>query len=145
MLNTFAIVFSLLVQTVQQPATIQGFLTDASGAVIPAAAISLSGGNVRKTVQTAADGSYSFPGLPPGNYALKVDYPGLEAFENSVTIEAGKTLQFPIQLRPRVSTQAVTVTGDRQAARAESFPGFVQQSPNPVRNTALFLNNSCRS
>ena len=116
MLNTFAIVFSLLVQTVQQPATIQGFLTDASGAVIPAAAISLSGGNVRKTVQTAADGSYSFLGLPPGNYALKVDYPGLEAFENSVTIEAGKTLQFPIQLRPRVSTQAVTVTGDRQAA-----------------------------
>src|SRR5205823_4192747 len=96
-----------------QPAAIEGVLTDASGGAIPVATVSLSGTNLQKTVQTPADGSYSFTGLPRGEYTLKVDYPGFETFEKQVTAEVGKTLQVPIQLRLRVSTQAVTVTGDR--------------------------------
>jgi hypothetical protein len=107
-----AFICSALFFLVQQPAAIHGVLTDSSGAVIPAATISLSGGSVQRSVQTAADGSYSFPGLPPGDYTLKVDHPGLEGFATNARVEAGKALQVPIQLRPRVSTQVVTVTGD---------------------------------
>jgi len=118
MMKTAAFISSALVLIAQQPAAIQGVLTDSSGAAIPGVAVSLSGAGIQKTVQTAFDGSYSFPGLSfpgftTGDYTLKVDYAGLEEFEERVTAQAGRTLQVPIQLRSRVSTKAVTVTGDR--------------------------------
>jgi hypothetical protein len=97
----------------QQPVAIQGVLTDSSGGPIPAATISISGPNVQKSVQTGADGSYSFAGLAAAGYQVRVAYPGFEDFNKPVTVEAGRTLELPIQLALQVSNQAVTVTGDR--------------------------------
>ncbi|HLH29928.1 MAG TPA: TonB-dependent receptor, partial [Terriglobia bacterium] len=94
----------------QLPAAIHGVLTDASGAVIPGAAVSLSGANVRTTAQTAADGSYSFQGLAAGDYTVFVKATGLEVLEKRITVESGKTAQLVITLRPEVLTQALTVT-----------------------------------
>ena len=61
-----------------QPGTgiLRGTMTDDSGAVIPAAKISLSGKGVAKTAQTQADGSYVFAGLAPGQYTVKAVLPG---------------------------------------------------------------------
>src|SRR5438128_2128180 len=95
---------------------IHGVLTDASGAVIPGATVSLSAANFQKSVETAMDGSYSFPGLAAGDYTLNVSYPGLESFSKRVRVDQGKALQVTIQLRPEVLTQAVTVTGERDPA-----------------------------
>ena len=70
-MNTaFGFLFAALALLVQLPAAIRGVLTDASGALIPGAAVSLSGPDVQKTVQTAADGSFSFQGLAAGDYTL---------------------------------------------------------------------------
>jgi hypothetical protein len=115
---TIALILPGLTLRAQPPAaiqagTIQGTLTDSSGAVIPGVTVSLSGAGIRKTAQSSDNGSYSFAGLTAGNYTLTVDYPGLERFEKRVAVKTGQTLQFPIQLRLRVSTQEVTVTGDR--------------------------------
>src|SRR5215468_1105475 len=111
---TAGFIFAALALIVQLPAAIHGVLTDASGALIPGAAVSLSGANVRTTVQTAADGSYSFQGLAAGDYTLSVTVPNLEAFERRVRVDDGATIDVPVQLRPQVETQALTVTEDRE-------------------------------
>src|SRR5690242_1197495 len=113
---TTGFIFAALALLFQLPAAIHGVLTDASGALIPGAAVSLSGANVRTTVQTAADGSYRFQGLAAGEYTLNVTVPDLEAFEKRVRVDNGATLDVPIQLRPHVETQELTVTEDREAS-----------------------------
>src|SRR5262245_34455280 len=63
---------------VGQTATLRGQVTDASGAVIPAARIMLTGpSGLLKTAVTAIDGRYSFAGLAPGNYTVQASAPDL--------------------------------------------------------------------
>src|ERR1043165_4458412 len=70
----------------QTPTTgsIRGVMTDDSGAVIPAAKVTLSGNGISRTAQTQADGSYTFAGLPPGQYRVRVSFPGFANFDKQV-------------------------------------------------------------
>jgi hypothetical protein len=100
----------------QQTASLRGILTDSSGAVIPAATVSLNGNGAKKSVQTQADGTYLFPGLTAGDYKLSVNYPGFVAYEHPVTIQPGIASQNPIQLIPGGGKQEVNVTSEVDAA-----------------------------
>ena len=102
---------SLLAQ--QPSASLHGTLTDSSGAIIPAASITISGSNSQKSAQTLGDGTYTFSGLAAGDYKISVTWPGFATFERPVTIHSGVAEQFPIQLIPATGTQEVTVTADR--------------------------------
>ena len=96
---------------IAQPATgtLKGILTDNSGAVIPAAVVSVGNGSVSRAAQTGTDGGYSVAGLAPGQYTVRVAFPGFGLFEKPITIEAGNTLQLPIQLAVVAEKQEVTV------------------------------------
>ncbi len=76
---------------------IKGVVTDESGAVVPAAAINLSGKGVQKAVQSQADGTYSFVGLPPGQYTIRTTVPGFSPFTQQVTVANG-VVNLPISL-----------------------------------------------
>jgi len=54
--------------------TVEGTVTDANGAVVPNAAITLSGPNLirAQTATSDADGNYRFSSVPPGRYSLEV-------------------------------------------------------------------------
>src|ERR1035438_4150117 len=56
--------------------TLRGTMTDDSGAVIPAANVSLTGRGATQTAQTQADGTYVFQGLAPGQYTIRAVLPG---------------------------------------------------------------------
>src|SRR5579862_6377459 len=61
-----------------QTATLRGIITDESGAVIPAAKVTLRGpSNQVKTVTAGTDGSYTFAGLPAGDYTIAAAAPEL--------------------------------------------------------------------
>ncbi|HXP87349.1 MAG TPA: carboxypeptidase regulatory-like domain-containing protein [Bryobacteraceae bacterium] len=96
--------------------TLRGVLTDSSGAIVPAASVTLTGpaagGSPARTATTQADGSYSFASLTPGEYAVRVELPGFTAFQRAVTIEEGRTIQLPIRLTLEESKQEITVAGD---------------------------------
>src|SRR5580658_442713 len=97
----------------QTTGTLKGVLTDDSGAVIPAASVSLTGGGgAGKTAQSQADGSYTFVGLAPGQYTVRVAFPGFKTFEKGVSLDAGSVLQLPIQMSISVEKQQVTVQGE---------------------------------
>jgi len=88
---------------------LRGTLADDSGAVIPSATVRLSGNGLQKTAITAADGSYAFPGLQPGTYAVQVQFPGFASFQGTVTVSAGRTQELPIRLAVSLEKQEVTV------------------------------------
>src|SRR5712671_6045357 len=112
-LRILALVF-LAISLAAQPTggTLRGVLADDSGAVIPAASISLSGGIGQKSATTQTDGSFSFPALAAGQYKLKVAYPGFTALERNVAIEDGKTIDLHLQLVVTGGKQEITVQGD---------------------------------
>ena len=92
--------------------TVKGVLTDDSGASIPAAFVTATNSAGKLQVQSQADGSYTFPGLKPGDYTIGVTYPGFGAYSKAVTVNAGGTVQLPIQLAVVSEKQEITVKGD---------------------------------
>src|SRR5262249_19815490 len=83
-----------------------------SGAVIPAAMVSLSNTAGKQQAQSQADGSYTFNAVQPGDYTVAVSYPGFGPFSKAVTVSAGGTVQLPIQLNVVAEKQEITVKGD---------------------------------
>src|ERR1035438_8386773 len=71
--------------------TLRGTMTDDSGAVIPAANVTLTGKGVTKSAQTQADGTYVFQGLAPGQYAVRAVLPGFAAFNKAVNVDRKST------------------------------------------------------
>ena len=104
-----AIVLTVCGAFAQAGGRVKGVLTDDSGAVIPAAPVALSGGGVEKSAQTQADGSYTFTDLAPGQYTVRVAFPGFRPFTRTVTVSAGGAVQVPIQLALAASKQEITV------------------------------------
>jgi Carboxypeptidase regulatory-like domain len=94
----------------ENSATLRGILTDTSGAVIPGATVSLTGGKTVRSAVTQTDGSYALVGLTPGEYTVKVQFPGFDAFEKVVSAGSGESVPFPIQLTPSGGNQQVTVS-----------------------------------
>jgi hypothetical protein len=96
----------------QQTGTLRGVLTDNSGAVIPAGTVSISGNGVERSVKTQNDGTYSFTGLAPGQYSVKVIFPGFADYIRAVTV-SGRTTQLAIQLSVGAADkQVITVQGE---------------------------------
>ncbi|HUK17755.1 MAG TPA: TonB-dependent receptor [Bryobacteraceae bacterium] len=127
-LAAFCLVSGALAQ--QTTGTLRGVLTDDSGAVIPAAKVGLAGSGATKTAQTQADGSYSFPGLAPGQYTVTVTFPGFANYTKSVAVAAGGTVQVPIQLSLATEKQEVSV-------QAEAGPSVSVEPDNNA--TALVI------
>ena len=90
--------------------TINGTVTDTSGAVIPGAKVTatdVSTAVVRDTVSSSA-GEFSFNDLPLSTYKVKVEASGFQSTEvTGVQVLAGKIYTLPVKLA--LSQQAVTI------------------------------------
>jgi Carboxypeptidase regulatory-like domain/TonB dependent receptor len=89
--------------------TLRGTMTDDSGGVIPAANVTLIGKGATKTAQTQADGTYVFQGLAPGQYTVKVAFPGFAPVNAPINVTAGSNLVLPIQMVVAAEKQEITV------------------------------------
>src|SRR5437763_5093429 len=78
----------------QTGGSITGTVTDANGAVIPGATVSVwrPDGTKVKEYLTNAKGEYTLTGLAPGKYSLKAAAPtkGFEIFDKELDITAGQ-------------------------------------------------------
>jgi hypothetical protein len=95
----------------QTSGSLRGVLTDDSGAVIPAAVVTLTGNGPQKSTQTQADGSYVFPNLAPGDYTVRATVPGFSVFEQKVKVGSA-IVQLPIQMRITAEKQEITVAAE---------------------------------
>ncbi|HEV2272546.1 MAG TPA: carboxypeptidase regulatory-like domain-containing protein [Acidobacteriaceae bacterium] len=92
--------------------SLQGVLTDPSGARIPRASVTISSpGGTASTTQSGDDGHYSFPKVAPGTYSIGVSAEGFAlAQPESVQIQPGKTVQHDLSLSIAVEQQQVTIS-----------------------------------
>src|ERR1044072_1862072 len=114
----FMLVAGLLVSTpvlAQSTATLQGTVTDAKGAVIPNATVTVKNKNtsVERTAQTDSNGNYQVAALPVGNYSVEVKVEGFKPqVVDQVTLEVAKTVVQNFQLDVGAVSEQVLVTTD---------------------------------
>jgi hypothetical protein len=94
--------------------SLRGLVTDPSGAVVPAATVSVVGADgATQQTQTDAEGRYVFRHLPPGTYTVWIRLKGFADFEKpGVVIAPGQPQVVDAQLVVYLETQKVTVQGE---------------------------------
>ncbi len=92
--------------------SIQGTVLDASGAVIPAANVTLTNidQNVTRSATTDNSGVYRFPSLAPGNYRISAQSAGFSKGDATIILSTSETRDVPVTLGAEGVTQGVTVT-----------------------------------
>jgi hypothetical protein len=96
-------------------ANLQGTVTDASGAVIPNARVTLTDNETHRTqtMASSAEGFYRFAGLAPGIYTLAVEAPHFtRQVLQSVVVNAEQTQGVNLTLNPGQVSETVTVTSE---------------------------------
>jgi len=96
--------------------TILGTVTDASGAVIAGAKVTVknTGTGLERATETSADGSYSVPELPIGTYNVTVTQAGFQTFvATSVTVDVAGERRVDAPLKPGEVSTKVEVSADQ--------------------------------
>ena len=112
----------------QSLGTLRGTVRDELGGVIIGATVTAAdAAGVEKTAETDEQGNYSFAGLPPGRYAVRINQGGFAAYENlGVEVPAGRTAPLDITLTVAIEQEEVTVTAEAPVGtEAESQAGAV--------------------
>ena len=113
---------SLMAQTAAT-GSLQGTVTDASGASIPNATVTLTsqGTGQERTATTGGDGTYRFPLLPPGAYKLKFSANGFKGAEaNNITVNVTESPVFDQKLEVGTATEQVTVEANVESLQTAS-------------------------
>lgn len=97
----------------QSTATLQGTVTDSTGAVIPSVNILVhnQGTGVDRKTQTDQSGNYQVPALEPGVYRVEARAQGFQAqVVTDLRLDVGSIVVQNVQLKVGAVTQEVTVT-----------------------------------
>jgi len=126
--RTFSVVFCalacsalLLAQTTISTGSIQGLVTDPTGAVVSGAKISISNKATGRviTATTTSAGAYASGALTPGDYTLRVEAHGFSTSELAITVQVGVTSTGNIKLQVGQTSQVVEVQGTEVAVNTE--------------------------
>ena len=97
-----------------QTGDIRGRALDSSGAVLPGVAVTLTSPVLitPKTTTTDAQGTYAFPALTPGTYALRFELSGFRKFSRTeLEVSVGRTLTADATMAVGAMTENITVEG----------------------------------
>jgi hypothetical protein len=121
--------------------SIQGTVTDSSGAVVPSAVISAVEKKTAITTRATANssGSYVFPSLPPAEYSLSAAAPGFSnAVLEAVVLEADQSATANFTLHAGAVSQTVTVGAN--ATLPDTTTGTLSEVINTASVNELPLN-----
>jgi hypothetical protein len=122
----FAVIGALLVATPAAAqlttADILGTVTDAAGAVVPNAKVTVvnTATSATRTLQTNGSGDYVFNLLPPGQYSVTVEAPSFRKSVTNVTLVAGDRARVDAPLQIGETNQVVEVTATSPALQTDS-------------------------
>jgi hypothetical protein len=100
----------------QPGATLQGRALDASGAVIPGAAITMHSPSMGfdRSVRTDDQGRYHIAAIPPGSYEVTASMAGFKsAVVQALIVEVGRTVECDFYLEVGDASETVVVTSER--------------------------------
>ncbi|HKD06781.1 MAG TPA: carboxypeptidase-like regulatory domain-containing protein [Bryobacteraceae bacterium] len=93
-------------------ASLQGTVTDNTGAVVPNASIQLKniGTSAIRTTTANSAGEYILPDLNPGEYSLTIGYSGFKSFVvSSLTVHTGENATINAALEVGAANQTITI------------------------------------
>src|SRR5215468_5241567 len=113
----FGVILCSLTATAQESggATVNGTVTDPSGALISGAKITATqlATGTKRTTQTSSAGLYSLSALPAGSYDLAVEATGFkQAKFAAVAVSVGAVVTLDARLEVGTAQEVVDVTGD---------------------------------
>ncbi len=107
----------------QASATVNGVVTDPSGAAIANAQIELTNVNtaITRTTTTNGDGAYVFLNVVPGVYTMRASAPGFSVVtQPQVTLEVNQTAAFDFHMKVGEAQQSVTVEATAAAVETST-------------------------
>jgi Carboxypeptidase regulatory-like domain/TonB-dependent Receptor Plug Domain len=146
-LLVLAVLVALLLPATAQETAVKGNLgglaVDSTGAIVPGAAVTLTGPTGSKTDKTDETGDFMFSLLAPGFYSVKVEKEGFKtATVKSVEVQIGKTQAIRVTLEPGAVSEVVEVTAaaaivdTTSTAVGANLPDTFYQSVPVARNVS---------
>ncbi|MGA8161162.1 MAG: TonB-dependent receptor [Acidobacteriaceae bacterium] len=123
----------------QETSTINGTVTDPSGAVVPSAKVTITSeetGSPQTTI-TNSDGIFNMPGLAVGHYDLSISAPGFTTYKKSgIVVNVAQTYREDAQLSVGTNSQTVTVQAAALQVQSETNEVSTLISGQQVRDIA---------
>ena len=122
-------------------AQLSGTVLDPSGLPVAGASVTVREELTAYTrsTKTTASGEYLFPSLPPGSYEVTVEMSGFASYvQNGVSLQVGKSVNLPVDLKLGAQTQHVTVSAN--ASMVTTTSATVGQVVDQRDITSLPLN-----
>src|SRR5579864_5154596 len=115
---------------------ITGVVTDSSGAVVPAATVTLNSKEMgtTQTVTTNAAGDFRFPLLRPGVYTISVKATGFSTATQDVTVGVGQVMTASMRLRVGAPSETIEVTGAEPLLETENANIATTYTPSQIEN-----------
>ncbi len=112
---------TLYSQTTISTGSIQGTVTDSSGAVVAGAKVIISNKQTGQmlTASTTSSGAYTSGALTPGDYTVRVEREGFKTTELSVVVQVNTTASGNITLGVGQSAEVVEVAGSAVTVNTE--------------------------
>src|SRR3954464_14527765 len=124
--------------------TIEGTITDQSGAALPGVSVTVTNvdtGDTRVVISNEA-GMYRAPLLPLGRYRVSAELQGFKKFEQQgLTISAGQSAVINVTLSVGSMTETVTVTSEAPIAEPGKIDLGRTIGENEIRNLPLVSRN----
>lgn len=128
--------------------SLSGIVKDPSGATVPNVKLTLTNVDTdfQAAVSTAADGLFSFPNLPAGNYELKAAAAGFREFvQRGISILVNQSARIDVALELGAETQTVEVTANASALDFETATRQEGIAPETIQQLPLLLGGKPRS
>jgi hypothetical protein len=125
-----------------------GTVSDASGAAIPGANVTVTNiaTNVTETAKTNSSGNFNQTRLNPGTYRIKVEAQNFKSAVSEVVVNVDRATEVNIQLQPGAVTEEVTITAEApllKTDRADVATTFEQRQVTDLpildRNFTKFI------
>ncbi len=131
-----------------QTSSLQGVVTDAQGAVIPAAIVTIINTDTSASRKELSDetGAYKFLQIAPGTYKLEVQKPGFSTKATNVTLQVDVPETLNLEMQVGQTTDVVNVTAEaavintQDATVGNAFTETqVRELPLQTRNVVALL------
>jgi TonB-dependent receptor len=97
--------------------SIQGHVTDSTGAVLQGASVTVNPVGMRTA--TSTEGDFTIAGLMPGTYTVTIAFVGFKEFSRSVTVSAAETARVDARLDVAGQSEEILVAAARPRGEAE--------------------------
>ncbi len=124
-----------------EAATLRGVVRDASQAVVPGAAVTLTNVDQNRSWKAVTNdrGEYDIEQIPPGRYSLAVELRGFKKFlRPGMTLTVNQVAEVDVTLEPGSVTETVQVQAE--APLLEAGSSTIGEVVNHLTTTALPLN-----